>query len=210
MPSYSNLSVQDLLDAFASTSPAPGGGSAAALTGGVGVSLLLMAIGVRASRPGSPREDGDLADAANRLRPLRATIASLVDRDAEAYSMVIGARRLPAGDDESTLRRQTALESAMRAATEAPLETMRACRAALHEAPVVAAHAIRSTHSDVAVAIELLRAAVRAAGITVEANLASLKDTEYVAQVRVERQQLDADSAADANHALSSLQGGSG
>src|SRR5262245_40824244 len=142
MPSYSNLSVHGLLDAFASASPAPGGGSAAALTGGVGVSLLLMANGVRASRPGSPREASELADAADRLRSLRATMASLVDRDTEAYSMVVAALRLPAGDDESKMRRQAALEAAMRAATEAPLETMRACRHALRETPVVATHAV--------------------------------------------------------------------
>ena len=210
MRSYSNFSLRDLLDAFASTSPAPGGGSAAALTGGVGVSLLLMAIGVRSSRPGGSREAMELVDAADRLRSLRATIASLVDRDAEAYSMVIAALRMPDEDKESKVRRQTARESAMRAATEAPLETMRACRRALRETSVVAAHAIPSTHSDVGVAVELLAAAVRAAGITVDANLASLKDTEYVTLVRAERQQLDAESAADAEHALSQLRSRSG
>ncbi len=209
MQSYSNLSLHDLLDAFASASPAPGGGSAAALTGGVGVSLLLMAIGVSVSRGGS-EEAEKLAEAADRLRSLRAAIASLVDRDAEAYSMVVAALRMSSGDDESKLRRQTALESAMRAATEAPLETMRACRRALRESPVVAAHAVRSTHSDVEVALELLRAAVRAAGITVDANLASLKNEEYVAQIRRERQQLDVDSAADTEHARSHLNGRSG
>jgi formiminotetrahydrofolate cyclodeaminase len=207
MRSYSSFSVHDLLDAFASTSPAPGGGSAAALTAGVGVSLLLMAIGVRASRPGGSPEGIELADAADRLRSQRATIASLVDRDAEAYSMVIAALRMPAEDEESKARRRTAIESAMRAATEAPLETMRACRRALRETSFVAAHAIPNTRSDVGVAVELLAAAVRAAGITVDANLASLKDMEYVALVRVERQQLDADSAADAEYARSRLEG---
>jgi methenyltetrahydrofolate cyclohydrolase len=210
MRSFSNVSLHDLLDAFASTSPAPGGGSAAALAGAVGVSLLLMAIGVRASRPNGSNETLELADAADRLRSLRATIAALVDRDAEAYSMVIAALRMPADDEESSARRRRASESAMRAATEAPLETMRACRRALRETPVVAAHAVHSTQSDVGVAVELLGTAIRAAGITVDANLASLKDEAYVALVRAERQQLDADGATDAEHALSRLKGRSG
>jgi formiminotetrahydrofolate cyclodeaminase len=196
MPSYSNLSLSGLLDAFASASPAPGGGSASALAGALGISLLLMAIEIRTSRPSGLPESFELADAAEQLRSLRPTVASLVDRDAEAYSSVLAALRMKVDG-----------ESAMRSATEVPLDTMRACRRALREAQVVAAHAIRSTHGDVGVAVELLRAAVRAAGITVDANLASLKDADYVSLVRTERQRLDAESAVDAETVLAFLQG---
>ncbi len=61
MRSYSNFSVRDLLDAFSSTAPAPGGGAAAALTGAIGVSLLLMAAGIRAARPGESTDSAELA-----------------------------------------------------------------------------------------------------------------------------------------------------
>ena len=83
MRSYSNFSVRDLLDAFSSTAPAPGGGGAAALTGAIGVSLLLMAAGIRASRPSGSTDSIQLADATDRLRSLRQALAALVDRDAE-------------------------------------------------------------------------------------------------------------------------------
>jgi formiminotetrahydrofolate cyclodeaminase len=119
MRSYSNFSVRDLLDAFSSTAPAPGGGAAAALTGAIGVSLLLMAAGIRASRPGESTDSMELADATDRLRSLRPALAALVDRDAEAYTSVIAALRLPVTPDEAAERRQNALASAMRAATDA-------------------------------------------------------------------------------------------
>lgn len=205
MPSYSNYSVRDLLDAFSSTAPAPGGGAAAALTGALGVSLLLMAAGIRTSRATESTDSMELADATDRLRSLRPTIASLVDRDADAYTAVIMAIRIPSDAGE---RRRAAIESAMRAATDVPLEIMRACRRALHEAPVVAARSIRSTHGDVGVAIELLRAAVRSAGLTIDANLASLKDAEYATAVKTERQRLDAESEADAENGLRYLRTG--
>lgn len=205
MRSYSNYSVRDLLDAFSSTAPAPGGGAAAALTGALGVSLLLMAAGIRSSRSTDSTGSADLADATDRLRSLRPAIASLVDRDAEAYTSVITALRIPADAEE---RRQAAIASAMRAATDVPLETMRACRRALHDAPSVAAHSIRTTHGDVGVAIELLRAAVLAAGVTIDANLASLEDAKYASAVKRERQRLEAESAADAEHALSRMRSG--
>jgi len=203
MRSYSNFSVRDLLDAFSSTAPAPGGGAGAALTGAIGVSLLLMAAGIRASRPGESTDSMELADATDRLRSLRPALAALVDRDAEAYTSVIAALRLPVTPDEAAERRQVALASALRAATDVPLEMMRACRHALREAPIVATHSIRSTRGDVGVAIELLRSAVRGAGLTIDANLASLKDASYAGVVKEERQRLDAESEADAESALS-------
>jgi methenyltetrahydrofolate cyclohydrolase len=197
MRSYSNYSVRDLLDAFSSTAPAPGGGAAAALTGALGISLLLMAAGIRSSRSKESTDSADLADATDKLRSLRPAIESLIDRDADAYTSVIAAFRIPPAE-----RRPGTIETAMRAATEVPLEIMRASRRALREASVVATHTVRSVHGDVAVAIELLRAAVRSTGMTIDANLTSLKDAEYVRLVKEERERLETDSAADAEKAM--------
>jgi formiminotetrahydrofolate cyclodeaminase len=207
MPSYSGFSVRELLDAFASATPAPGGGSAAALAGAIGASLLLMAVGVRRSRSNGADESRELAESAARLQALQPVMAQLIDRDADAYAAVISARRLPAGDEESKSRQRLAVASAMRVATDAPLETMRACRRALQAAPVIADHCTRSARADVGVAIELLRAAVRGAGRTVAANLASLEDAEYADSVRTERETLESESAADAEHGLAQLSG---
>jgi len=70
---FSEFALIDLLDAFASNTPVPGGGSAAALAGALGVSLLIMAAGLPKSRTGAPEEAADLAEAAARLRPLSLT-----------------------------------------------------------------------------------------------------------------------------------------
>jgi methenyltetrahydrofolate cyclohydrolase len=208
MRSYSDFSLRELLDALASAVPAPGGGSAAALAGAIGASLLLMAVGIRRSRSKGAAELPELTDAADRLQALKPAFAALIDRDAAAYAAVIAARRLPVSDDESRTRRRAALASAMRTATDAPLETMRACRRALHAAPSVAAHSTTSTRGDVGVAIELLRAAVRGAGFTIDANLGSLEDAGYAAVVRTERETLESESAADAEDGLAQLLSG--
>ena len=193
MHSFTNLTLRDLIDAFASASPAPGGGSAAALAGATGTSLLLMAIGVRLPKTTDSNQSTALGTAADRLRSVQATLAALIDRDAEAYSSVVAALRMPTGPGEPDQRRQAAMESALRGATEVPLEIMRACRDGLREAPTVAPFCARSTRADVAVAIELVNAAVRGAGLTVDANLESLRDVEYVARVRSERQRLQSE-----------------
>ena len=80
--------LAELLDAFASNAAVPGGGSAAALAGAVGASLLIMVAGLPKTRHGTDEERAALAAAAARLKPLRDELAALIDRDSEAYTSV--------------------------------------------------------------------------------------------------------------------------
>ena len=198
-PAYSEMALADLVDAFSSTDPVPGGGSAAALAGAVGASLLLMVAGIPKTKSGAPEETADLADAAARLRPLRDSLLELVARDSEAYGQVMTAFKLPKGSDAETSRRRQAIETATRWATEVPLDTMRACQQALRGALTVATNGNRSAASDVGVAIELLLAGLRGARMNVDINLAGLSDAEYVARIRTEAGQLGNDARADAD-----------
>jgi len=203
--SYSKMALADLVDAFSSTDAVPGGGSAAALAGAVGASLLLMVAGLPTTKTGAPEETADLADAAARIRPLRDSLLELVDRDSEAYAGVVAAFRLPKGSDAEKAQRQKAIDAATRQATEAPLDTMRACQQALRGALVVATNGSRNATSDVGVAVELLLASLRGARMNVEINLKGLSDPDYVTRVRSEAGELERDAAADAGHARTLL-----
>jgi len=191
MSQYSHLSLAQLLDAFASNQPVPGGGSAAALAGAVGASLLIMVAGLPKTRHGTDEERSALTAAAARLRPLRDELASLIDRDSEAYTSVINAYRLPRSTDAEQAARRDAIDEAMRAATEAPLATIRACERAMREAEVIVSSGAASASSDVAVGIELLKTAARGAGMNVDTNLAAVKDAEYVQRVSQELRDLE-------------------
>ncbi len=127
MTSYASMALVDLLDAFASNEPVPGGGSAAALAGAVGASLLIMVAGLPRTRTGSPEEAADLAEASARLRPLRDTLTSLIDRDSSAYQAAIEAMRLPKASDADKRARRDAIDAAMRGAIDVPMDTMRCC-----------------------------------------------------------------------------------
>jgi len=191
MSQYSQLSLAQLLDAFASNQPVPGGGSAAALAGAIGASLLIMVAGLPKTRHGTDEERSALTAAADRLRPLRDELASLIDRDSEAYTSVINAYRLPRSTDAEQAARRNAIDEAMRAATEAPLATIRACERAMREAEVIASSGAASASSDVAVGIELLKTAARGAGMNVDTNLAAVKDAEYVKRANEEQRDLE-------------------
>jgi formiminotetrahydrofolate cyclodeaminase len=191
MTEYSRLTVADLLDAFASNQPVPGGGSASALAGAVGTSLLIMVAGLPKTRHGTPEERDALTAAADRLRPLRDELASLIDRDSEAYTSVIKAYRLPKSTEPEQSSRRDAIDAAMRAATDAPLATIRACERVMREAETISSGGAPSAASDVAVAIELLKTAARGAALNVDTNLATLNDEDYVARVSQERRDLE-------------------
>jgi len=190
MTEYTRLTLAELLDAFASSHPVPGGGSGAALAGAVGASLLIMVAGLPKTRHGTDEERNALSAAATRLRPLRDELASLIERDSEAYTSVMNAYRLPKSTDAEQATRRDAIEQAMRAATEAPLATIRACERAMREAEVLASSGAASAASDVAVGIELLKTSARGAGLNVDTNLAAVKDAEYVKRVSQEQRDL--------------------
>ena len=197
----STYALIDLLDAFASNEPVPGGGSAAALAGAVGVSLLMMAAGLPKTKTGAPEEAADLSEAAARLRPLRETLTAMVDQDSDAYRAVLAAFRLPKTTEAQTGARAGAIQEAMRGATDVPLETMRVCQQALRGAVIVTRNALRTAHSDVATGIELLAAASRGSALSIEANLGAITDAAYVSRTRTECDVLAGDVTADASEA---------
>ena len=205
MTSYSTYALTDLLDAFASNDPVPGGGSAAALTGALGVSLLIMVAGLPKTRTGAPEEVADLSRASAKLRPLRESLTGLIDRDAAAYQSVVAAYRLPKRSNEEQAHRARAIGDAMLAATETPLDTMRLCQQALEGAAIVAVNGLGSASSDVSVAIELLLTAAKGAAMNVDANLPAMNDRARGEQIRLERKELEAESIAAAQRARKSL-----
>ena len=201
MATLATMALADLLDVFASDDPVPGGGSASAVAGALGASLLLMVAGMQKTRSGTPEETADLAEAAARLRPLRDRLTILADEDSDAYSMVVAAFKLPKVSDEEKAARKEAIQAAARQATDVPLETMRTCRDALRDAVIVARNGNRNATSDIGVAVELLQAGLKGAGLNVDINLAGLTDAQYVERVRWERQDLELTAADEAGRA---------
>ena len=202
MVSYSEMALPDLLDAFASNEPVPGGGSASALAGSLGMSLLIKVAGLPKTRTGSPEEAADLSEASARLRPLREALTTLIDDDSAAYSAVLEAMRLPQDTDEQHAARRQAIGVAMQRATEIPLETMRHCQQALRGAIVIARSGNRNAATDTTIGVELLRAGLRSAGMNVDVNLSDVTDAELAARFRTERTELLEEGETDARQAI--------
>jgi methenyltetrahydrofolate cyclohydrolase len=186
-----NLTITEWLQALRSPEPTPGGGSAAALAGAMGASLLAMVAGLPKSKAATAEDAARLAAAGTRCAALAGELMALVDRDSEAYAQVMAAYRQPKTTDEEKVARSASIQQAMRAATAAPLDVMRACAGAAEQGVVVAAMGNPSASSDAAVGFELLGAGLRGARLNVEINLGSIKDAEYVRRVQSEVEELE-------------------
>jgi formiminotetrahydrofolate cyclodeaminase len=206
MTRFAEMALADLMDAFSSTDAVPGGGSAAALAGAMGVSLLIMVGGLPKTRTGAPEETADLAEASSRLHPLRDALVELVDRDSDAYRQVLAACRLPKVSEAEKAARREAIDAATRAAIDAPLDAMRLCQQALRGAVIIASNGSRKATSDVGVAVELLVAALRGARLNVDINLAGVNDEPYTARIGDEVEELVSDAAEDAERARRALE----
>ena len=179
-------SVSSLLEAFRSSDPTPGGGSAAALAGAVGASLLAMVAALPKPRASAEEEVTALRHAGERCTDLSRDLEALIDQDTSAYDAVMAAYRLPKGTDEEKTARSRTIQAALRGATETPLDVMRRCSDALKLSDIVGRLGNPNAASDVQVAAALLRAGLAGAGANVEINLGSLKDADYVQRVREE------------------------
>ena len=190
MTQATSSTLQAFLDTLASSTPVPGGGSAAALTGAIGVSLLVMVASMARTRHATPEDTADLAAAAARLRPLRDELMMLIDDDGEAYSGVLAAYRLAKATDQEKAARTRAIDAAMRRATSVPLQTMRACEGALREAAVIVRSGNPNAMIDAAVGARLLMTALECAAMNVTVNLPGVADADFVRTAGDERQTL--------------------
>ena len=176
--------VTGLLDAFSSADPTPGGGSAAALSGAIAASLLSMVASMPKSKTNAVAEREALDEANTEIVKLRTALIDLIDRDADAYDLVVAAFRKPKASDEDKAARKAAIQDATRVATEVPLETMSACAGLLALARTVEAHGNSNAASDVHVAIELARAGLKGARYNVDINLGGITDATIAASLR--------------------------
>ena len=180
------LSVSELLAAVRSSEPTPGGGSASALAGAVGASLLAMVAGLPKPAAHTDEDLRRLDKAGARCTALAVQLEALIDEDSAAYDLVVGAFRMPKGTDEEKAARTAGIQRALTAATEAPLQVMRRCAEALEAAAAVASLGNQNASSDVQGAVAMLDAGRRGAYENVAINLGSIKDADYVTRVRTE------------------------
>jgi glutamate formiminotransferase/formiminotetrahydrofolate cyclodeaminase len=191
-----HLSLAEFADRTAAKEPTPGGGSVAAYIGTVGAALGVMAARFTEGRKGFEEHGEALAREIDALETLRGRLTELVEADAEAYSTVTGAYKLPKSTDEEKAARKVAIQEGLEVALQPPLRTCRAAVEGLEVLSGLAKHSNKNLISDVAVAAFALGATYRSAWINVLINLSGLKDADKKNAIVAEGASLEARSRA--------------
>jgi formiminotetrahydrofolate cyclodeaminase len=186
--------VAGFLEGLASAEPVPGGGSVAALSGSLGAALGLMVCAI-ASKKGT---SAAVASVRERILPLRERFLTLADEDAAAFSQVMAAYRLPKDDPV----RQGQIQAGLLRAASVPLDTAVSSRDLLKLLVELAPLGTKPSISDVGVGVILARAALEAALINVDTNLASITDESVRKDLAARRDALLAQGQALSSEAL--------
>ncbi len=173
-------SVAEFLDEVASASPAPGGGSVAALAGALGAALTSMVCSLTIGKKSYADVEAEMKKILQTSDALRATFASLIDKDTAAFNKVMEARALPRESEGQKALRSAAIQEATKEATLVPLEVMKHCIDALALTVEVAEKGNVNSVSDAGVGALLLRAACEGAALNVRINLPAIADTDFV------------------------------
>jgi len=188
------MTVSRFVDEVSTESPAPGGGSVAALMGSLGAALATMVASLTVGKKGYESAWQELGDMAERGQALKDRLARAVDEDTDAFNRVMDAMRLPKGTPEQQAERDRAIEEANKAAAEVPLQTARHCLAAIALAGIAADKGNRNSSSDAGVAALAGRAGVEGAVLNVLINLGGIKDGVFRKRCVEETNTLAADA----------------
>ena len=183
-------SVSGFLASVASSNPVPGGGSVAAHAGALAAALAQMVAGLTIGKKKYAAVESEMKEAALKAVALGNTLASLVKRDADAYSLVSEAHKLPKEPADAAARRGEAVTSALLKAAEVPLETARAAVDVANLALLVAEKGNTNAVTDAGVAALLAEAACRGADYNVRVNVTALEDRSKGAELASESKQL--------------------
>ena len=173
------MRIDDFADELSSESPAPGGGSVAALIGTLSASLSSMVANLTYNKKGYKEFNDEIAAAGIEAQKLKDRFLSLIEEDTEAFNRVMDAMKMPSGTDEEAEAKERAMEEATKRATSVPLKTLKLTEKLLEVANVVAEKGNKNSISDAGVAAISAKAAAESAYMNVIINVPGIKDEEF-------------------------------
>jgi glutamate formiminotransferase/formiminotetrahydrofolate cyclodeaminase len=176
--------TRPFLDAVATPSATPGGGSVSAYAGALAASLGQMVAGLSRKKKSQAGFVDQLSAALDEMRRVADELREAIDRDAASYDAVMAAFKLPQGDARETQEREQAIQKATKGAAEVPLEVADRSVELYERLGQLDTIVAASMRSDLQVARLMAEAGARGALANVEINLDGLTDGAYVASTR--------------------------
>ena len=173
-------SIEQFLEALASQSPTPGGGSVAAITAAMGAALVSMVCNLTLGKPAYAELETDMQRTLDTATGLRTRLLELVEADVAVFDQVMAAYRLPRASEAERQNRSEVIQAALRAATEVPLTCAGLCLEIIRLSEWIAANGNAGVITDAGAAALTAYAALRSSELNVRVNTKNLKDQAFV------------------------------
>ena len=174
------MSILEFLDELGSDSPAPGGGSVAALSGALAAALGEMVCNLTIGKEKYADVEDEIKNILRGCKKIREELIELIDKDTQAFNEVMKAFKLPKENEEQIEIRRKAIQDAFKNAALVPFETAKKSFEVLKLAKIIAEKGNKNSITDSGVSALLACSAVKAAIYNVRINLSSIKDEHFV------------------------------
>ena len=178
-----DLSVKDFLNIVDSKSPAPGGGSVSALVSALGCTLGRMVAHLTFDKKKFKElpewEQENFKASFDRINDYRKVLEDLVDKDTEAYNLVMEGYKLPKDTDEEKEIRKNTIEKNLKLAIETPLEICKISENTLKSLEIILKYGNKNAITDLGVSAILLYSGIEGGILNVKVNLGGLSDEVF-------------------------------
>ncbi|KIX15587.1 cyclodeaminase/cyclohydrolase family protein [Dethiosulfatarculus sandiegensis] len=182
--------VNEFIAEAMSSSPTPGGGNVSAVVATLGASMVCMVANLTIGKKAYVEFEDQAKEQVAKLSEIIERLKKLTNDDMEAFDQYMAVFRMPKSTDEEKKARAEAMQAAAKNATNVPLDICKTCAEIVKEAAKLAPYGNKMAISDVGVGAMVAETALRSAMLSVDINLPSIKDQDFVAQVKAERARL--------------------
>jgi len=182
-PSLLDLNLREFADELSTDSPAPGGGSTAALCGALSASLSSMVSNLTVGKKDYEKVQDKVRKIAVRAQELKDVFLDAVNLDTQAFNELMAAYKLKKKTDEQKRERENGIQKALKEATLVPFRVLEKSVEALELAKGVALDGNKNSLSDAGVAGLTAQAAAEGAFYNVKINLPDIQDGKFKAQI---------------------------
>ena len=201
-----DLGLKEFIAQTASNEPVPGGGSIAALSGGISASLAEMVANLTIGKKKYVEVEEEMKIVAAKLEKLRYEFLDMIDEDANSFDLVMQAFKLPKETDEDKAIRTQKIQEGLKVAALSPLEIARKSFEMMELCETVVDKGNSNAVTDGMVASMMARTSVLSAILNVRINLSSIKDEEFVMKISKEIDTLEKEAIAKEQNIINSVE----
>ena len=179
---FAKQQIESFVKDLNSTKPMPGGGSAAAVCGAMAAALAGMSAHMTVGKKKYAAVEDRMQEIITETGTLQAEMLDMAQEDADMYSLVLQAYKLPDTTTEEAEARGQAIEEASKTAVTASLKVTDACVRIMKLAYTTVTEGNRMMITDGSASVLLARACQQVAAYNVRINLGGVKDKAVAAE----------------------------